>query len=779
MLGWNESAWYSLFVITALKSIVALGAAWLAANLLRGRSAAARHLVWTTAAAALLALPFLSISLPALRVSLAGAPSVVFQTTTSASVEAPASRAQPRAELPAPKSRPWLPDWRLALMLLWAGGAAAALAQMLTAAVVIWRLRRQTSPFNDLELPGLTLVLGIQHDVDIRATRRGSMPMTFGLIRPVVFMPADASEWSRERRRVVLLHELAHVRRGDIATHLLARTALSVYWWNPLAWIAWREFLKERERATDDLVLSAGAGASEYAGHLLEIARTMQSPSAIGWAAVAMARQSQLEGRLQAILDSSRVRKPPGRASALATALLAVSVVAPLAALRAQDNQALPADVDATILTAIAQRDYKMLDRAANAAERLQKYDMAQKLLESSLAIRGKASGQQSVEYSVGLMRLGDLDHNRGKIGEAEGFYTKAVSMLGNRPEAALALFHLGTIAVMKKDLGEAIRYFERSQVADPSRAGPAIMWMAVVRQAQKDTEEAESLYQRALAIEESNSAEAATTMELYAQFLRQQGREQEGTSLRDRAAAIWKARGAQTMPIRPDASSNVFREGKESVREEQVLLSEILISTDGKTADEVAQAEKQAKDLVARARQGEQFGEMARQYSNAETKDNLGKLPPYRRGQLKKDIEDVVFKEKKGYVTDPIRLPNGFDILKVEEHSNAGPAPLANAGSVESGTPSNGVTAPVVLSKVDPEYTEEARFAKYEGTVVVSAEIRPDGLAYNIRAIRGLGLGLDEKAIQAISQWKFKPGSKNGQPVPVIATIEVNFHLL
>ena len=90
-----------------------------------------------------------------------------------------------------------------------------------------------------------------------------------------------------------------------------------------------------------------------------------------------------------------------------------------------------------------------------------------------------------------------------------------------------------------------------------------------------------------------------------------------------------------------------------------------------------------------------------------------------------------------------------------------------------------DGVTAPAVLSKVDPAYTEEARFAKYQGTVVVSAEIGTDGLAYNIKAVRGLGLGLDEKAIEAISQWKFKPGSKNGQPVPVMATIEVNFRLL
>jgi parvulin-like peptidyl-prolyl isomerase len=117
----------------------------------------------------------------------------------------------------------------------------------------------------------------------------------------------------------------------------------------------------------------------------------------------------------------------------------------------------------------------------------------------------------------------------------------------------------------------------------------------------------------------------------------------------------------------------------KDFVRQEQVFLREILISTEGKTPDQVAQAEKRAKDLVARARKGEKFGELARQYSDAETKENFGELPAYKRGQLNKSIEDVVFKEKKGYVTDPIRLPNGFLILKIDERHEAGQAPLSD----------------------------------------------------------------------------------------------------
>jgi TonB family protein len=89
------------------------------------------------------------------------------------------------------------------------------------------------------------------------------------------------------------------------------------------------------------------------------------------------------------------------------------------------------------------------------------------------------------------------------------------------------------------------------------------------------------------------------------------------------------------------------------------------------------------------------------------------------------------------------------------------------------------GITAPVLLYKREPESTEEARKAKYQGTVTLNVEIDPSGKATNIRVQHSLGLGLDEKAIEAVRQWKFKPGYRDGNPVPVTANIEVNFRTL
>ena len=89
------------------------------------------------------------------------------------------------------------------------------------------------------------------------------------------------------------------------------------------------------------------------------------------------------------------------------------------------------------------------------------------------------------------------------------------------------------------------------------------------------------------------------------------------------------------------------------------------------------------------------------------------------------------------------------------------------------------GVSAPRVLFKVEPEYSEEARKAKWQGTVVLTVIVDEAGRPSHVSVLRSLGLGLDQKAIDAVSQWRFKPGLKDGKAVPVIATIEVNFRLL
>ena len=111
-------------------------------------------------------------------------------------------------------------------------------------------------------------------------------------------------------------------------------------------------------------------------------------------------------------------------------------------------------------------------------------------------------------------------------------------------------------------------------------------------------------------------------------------------------------------------------------MRKEQIFLSQIVISTEGKTPEQAAEAEKKAKDLAERGRKGEKFSDLARANSDdPETARNGGQLPPYPRGMLQKAIEDVVFTQKKGYVTDPIKVSQGFVILRVDDRYEEGQA--------------------------------------------------------------------------------------------------------
>ncbi|MBV9770126.1 MAG: peptidylprolyl isomerase [Bryobacterales bacterium] len=135
----------------------------------------------------------------------------------------------------------------------------------------------------------------------------------------------------------------------------------------------------------------------------------------------------------------------------------------------------------------------------------------------------------------------------------------------------------------------------------------------------------------------------------------------------------------SEKMSVKHEDLEKYYNEHKtDFVREEQITLQEILISTEGKDAAGVAAAEKKAKDLVARARRGERFAELARDNSDSISAKGMGELPPYKKGVLSKNLEDVVWTQPKGFITDPIRTSNGFLILRVEDHQKSGQAELS-----------------------------------------------------------------------------------------------------
>ena len=344
-----------------LKATLILGSAAVASTVLRHASAAVRHLIWTLALIAALAMPALSFALPRWEMPIVTLPSAqveqavqpVDQNDARVTPAPPIATATNRANAEpsgtgtAPATQParvrQLPaiSWQRLVAFIWLAGMLAVAARLVVGLVAVaWMSRKTELVINAPWLPfarELAAEIGISPNLNFMRSSRTTMPMAWGIFRPSVLMPADADNWPLERLRIVLLHELAHVKRRDCLTHALAQIACAVYWFNPLFWIAVRHARTERERACDDLVLATGTPGTDYADQLLEIARVMRAgrfPALITGATLAMAHRSQLEGRLIAILDPKTPRTGlSGLRTAMATAL-AACVIVPVAAVQ-------------------------------------------------------------------------------------------------------------------------------------------------------------------------------------------------------------------------------------------------------------------------------------------------------------------------------------------------------------------------------------------------------------------------------------------------------------
>lgn len=338
---------YDLLTFLA-KGVGLLALAALVAVLLRRQSAAARHLVWTLAFAGMLALPLTSLSLPKLHVAWS-APGPPVETSATPMPMNNAAPMQPSQQPPPPTavSPAGAPSsaatparsipWPVVLPLVWLTGTLGLLAHLALGHLFVARYLRPlpilaTKDWEAL-LASCRQCLGISGAVRLLEAQPGAMPMAAGLLRPVVALPANAHDWPETQRRAVLLHELAHVKRRDCLTHALSRAALALHWPNPLAWYAARRLRIERERACDDAVLSAGAAPAAYAEHLLQVARSLRADALTAAAAVTMAKPSQLEGRLLAVLDAARNRRSVRRGAALAGIVILLAVALPLSAL--------------------------------------------------------------------------------------------------------------------------------------------------------------------------------------------------------------------------------------------------------------------------------------------------------------------------------------------------------------------------------------------------------------------------------------------------------------
>ena len=324
-----------------LKATALLLLALAMTSVLRRATAGTRHLVWLATLAGILLLPAVSTWTP-LRLAILPSelvPSLPsFTMADRAPVPAPAPIVLVAPPTPAtsasPNSTPSLPttdnrqlstakaanEWRFSLwptmLAVWGGVVLALLGWLGFGALSVRRIIRAGRELTDRAWTAPLCEIADRLDLDAVPRLLSSplieMPFACGVVQPTIVLPASAEGWSDSRRRAVLFHELAHVRRRDLVGHTLGRIACAFYWFHPLVWTAARRLRAESERACDDLVLSCGARASDYADHLLDIVVSVRRYGAPA-TAMPMARRRELEGRVLAILDPAVARIGPGR----------------------------------------------------------------------------------------------------------------------------------------------------------------------------------------------------------------------------------------------------------------------------------------------------------------------------------------------------------------------------------------------------------------------------------------------------------------------------------
>ena len=340
-----------------VKVTLVVGGAWLAAWGLSSASAATRHAVWGLALGGLLLMPLLLPVVPAWHLGLlpsfeavgaqqaairAVPPSAAVQRARGKPVDGGEERAGGRAAMAEPAAeRRATPGWwanpasdrstdRGGLWMhvavgIWVLGGLVVAVRLVGGLAWVYRREQQVTALQDADRRRLVRVLGekigLQRTVAVVYGPRGEgqTPMGWGILRPTIWLPAEAQSWPAERFRAVLLHELAHVKRGDYLVHLVVQCAQAACWPNPLVWLAGWRLHREQEQACDDVVLQTGMSSHAYAEHLLETVRALRAGGS--WrteGALAMGHQARFKGRMRALLDKDTDRSPLGLRTGLA-----------------------------------------------------------------------------------------------------------------------------------------------------------------------------------------------------------------------------------------------------------------------------------------------------------------------------------------------------------------------------------------------------------------------------------------------------------------------------
>jgi len=224
------------------------------------------------------------------------------------------------------------------LLAVYVIGALTVLVPTAVASARIRRMIKRACPIDDHSwvalLAGAQRSLGMSRSVRLFMSGDVAVPMTMGFVRPVIVLPRSAEEWDESHRRIVLMHEAAHVHAGDWLFNLAGRITCALYWFHPGAWWVARRLREDCELACDDRVIQSGARRSEYAELLVAAVDTLGRSALSPAGAVALAERGGVRARLAAVLDAGHVTRPLANRWIVVAATTTLIVAAPTSAVR-------------------------------------------------------------------------------------------------------------------------------------------------------------------------------------------------------------------------------------------------------------------------------------------------------------------------------------------------------------------------------------------------------------------------------------------------------------
>jgi TonB family protein len=339
-MNWRLATDFLLFLAgCALKATVLLGFAWLAAVAARRSAAAFRHRIWALAIVAVLALPLLMIVLPTWHSTAMSGAAAKLWNAPQAGAMLKDSGDLPAMILNAVVAAPARQVWPSLLFALWLVGFLLFALRIIAGLTRLATLSARGNSLRSTEIERAAREAAASLDFRrhfelCEHPDPAAMPLTWGALRPVILLPTSAQDWTQDRRRIVLTHELAHVARRDWVFQIAAELVRALYWFHPLAWIAARQLREESECACDDVVLQSGVAAPDYAQQLLQLAGALSNRGRAWSSALALARGSHLERRFTAMLNPSLRRGALTFRLRAFTLIACALVVLPLAALR-------------------------------------------------------------------------------------------------------------------------------------------------------------------------------------------------------------------------------------------------------------------------------------------------------------------------------------------------------------------------------------------------------------------------------------------------------------